>query len=346
MLLLGELRYAVSNTVEAHVYTRANMRREVAMPAMLTHDFFGQDAYGSALKSVNLFTPDERDAFLLGNQGPDPLFYLMLLPPLHEFEELGSNMHKVAPSPIFVSLRRAVDALPEVDKPIGQAYLAGFTCHYLLDRAMHPLVFWWEKSICRAGVDGLDVTDHSIVHAEIERDLDEMVLFAKRNQTIQAYRPYEEVLRGSDNMLRVVGDVYFGSLVGPLAEEEPSAARVFPLAVACFRVAQRMFYSPGGTKARLFERIEKPARRIRYSLVKAMSHRVRAELVSDFDNRDNRPWRNPFTGARSTASFWDLYNGALDEVPAALEMVFADGFDEEAAHALTHGINFGGDCVE
>lgn len=316
------------------------------MPAMLTHDFFGQDAYGPALESVSLFTPDERDAFLLGNQGPDPLFYLMLMPPLHEFEELGSNMHKDPPTPLFVSLRRAVDALPEADKSVGRAYLAGFTCHYLLDRAMHPLVFWWERGLCRAGVDGLDGSDHSIVHAEIERDLDEMVLFTKRNQTIETYRPYEEVLRGSDDMLRVVGDIYYRSVVGELADGESSTARVFPLAVSCFRVAQRMFYSPTGTKARLLERVEKPVRHIRHSLVKAMSHRVRAELTSDFDNRDHLPWNNPFSGVQSDASFWDLYNAALDEVGAALAIVVEDGFDEEAALTLTRGLNFSGACVE
>jgi len=316
------------------------------MPAMLTHDFFGQDAYGPALESVNLFMPDERDAFLLGNQGPDPLFYLMLMPPLHEFEELGSDMHKDQPTPLFVSLRRAVDALPDADKSVGKAYLAGFTCHYLLDRAVHPLVFWWERSLCQAGVEGLDGSDHSIVHAEVERDLDEMVLYTKRNETITTYRPYEEVLRGSDDMLRVVGDIYYRSVVGDLADGEPSTARVFPLAVSCFRVAQRMFYSPAGTKARLFERIEKPARHVRYSLVKAMSHRVRAELTSDFDNRDHLPWNNPFNGVQSDASFWDLYNGALDEVGTALSVVLEDGFDEEAALTLTRGLNFSGACVE
>ena len=59
------------------------------MPALLAHDFFAQDAYGSALSTVDLYAPDERDAFLLGSQGPDPLFYLLLLPPLDDFKRLG-----------------------------------------------------------------------------------------------------------------------------------------------------------------------------------------------------------------------------------------------------------------
>lgn len=323
-----------------------SLRREPAMPAILTHDFFGQDAYGTVLQSIRMSEPDERDAFLLGNQGPDPLFYLKLMPPLKEFEELGGSMHCMPPSHLFASMRSAVDALPASAQGVGRAYLAGFTCHYLLDRAVHPLVYWWERGICQAGVDGLDLSDHDMVHAEIERDLDEMVLFAKTNQTIRTYRPYQMVLRGNDEMLRIVGDLYLGSVMGPLVANEPTAARVFPLAVRCFRFTQRMFWSPGNGKARMLQQLEKPALHVRYSRVKAMSHRVRNEATSDFDNSDHRPWKAPATGVVSTASFWDLYNGALDQVGAAVSAVLADGFDEQAAHALTQGLNFSGEPVE
>lgn len=316
------------------------------MPAILTHDLFGQDALGSALETVSLATQDERDAFLLGNQGPDPLFYLVAAPPLEVFEELGSTMHVMPPSQLFLRMRKAVDELSEEHKPIGRAYLAGFTCHYLLDRAVHPLVFWWERGICRAGVEGLDMSDHNMVHAEIERDLDEMVLYTKRNQTVQTHRPYEEVLRGSEQMLRVVGDVYFSSVVGPLADGEPTATRVFPVSVMCFRAIQRMFWSPGNGKARMFERAEKRLRSVRYSLVRAMSHRVRAEATSDFDNRDHGLWKDPFSGRVRSESFWDLYNGALDEAAQAISTVLCDDFNDQVARALTQGINFSGECVE
>ena len=46
------------------------------MPAILTHDFFGQDVYAAHSHVIGK-SIDEKDAFLLGNQGPDPLFYLV-----------------------------------------------------------------------------------------------------------------------------------------------------------------------------------------------------------------------------------------------------------------------------
>ena len=44
------------------------------MPAIITHDFFGRDVYDALFQTIG-GSRDEADAFLLGNQGPDPLFY-------------------------------------------------------------------------------------------------------------------------------------------------------------------------------------------------------------------------------------------------------------------------------
>ena len=67
------------------------------MPAILTHDFFGRDFY-AANNALIGESPDARDAFLLGNQGPDPLFYLVAAPDMKAFTSLGSNMHHDRPT--------------------------------------------------------------------------------------------------------------------------------------------------------------------------------------------------------------------------------------------------------
>ena len=41
---------------------------------IITHDFFGRDVYDALFQTIG-GSRDEADAFLLGNQGPDPLFY-------------------------------------------------------------------------------------------------------------------------------------------------------------------------------------------------------------------------------------------------------------------------------
>lgn len=318
------------------------------MPAILTHDFFGKDAYGPAMDVVDLVTPDERDAFILGNQGPDPLFYLNVVPkaPWDAFKDLGTTLHHDAPTSVMLALRQAVDKAPYEEQPVVRAYAAGFLCHYLLDSAMHPLVYFWQDGITSAGVENLDASDGVIVHAEIERDFDEMVLWTKMHQTVETYRPYDQVLRARDATLETIGRLYAATGLSALADDTERAPKVFPEAVRCFRVTQRAFYLPGKVRASLISSAEKRYLHGRYSLYLAMAHRPRRAESSEFDNHEHLGWKNPFTGVVSQKSFWDIYGDALGRVPAALEAFFAEGFDEEAAHGLTGGLNFSGEPVD
>lgn len=317
------------------------------MPAILTHDFFGQDAYGEALECVRLFTPDERDAFLLGNQGPDPLFYLAIVPHgMDEFKHLGNELHHANPSGVLVALRRACDKVPDEDRGVAQAYTAGFLCHYLLDSTVHPFVYYWQNGICEAGVAGLDASDGNLVHAEIERDLDEMVLFTKTGQTVATYRPYEQVLLARDRVLDLLGALYAEAFCLERTDNPQVARNVFPAAVKSFRLVQHLFYSPTSNKARVLGVFEKPILRQRYSLCQAMSHRDRAQDTSDFDNRQHQMWEDPFTHALENDSFWDLYHKALAWVGSELPRFMASDFSEDVAHDITHGLNFSGEPVE
>ncbi|MGN0286727.1 MAG: zinc dependent phospholipase C family protein [Atopobiaceae bacterium] len=318
------------------------------MPAILTHDFFGQDAYGEALQTVRLFTPDERDAFLLGNQGPDPLFYLAAAPHrMDPFKSLGDHLHHDEPSHVLYDLRRAVDQLDPQDQSVAGAYVAGFLCHYLLDSTMHPLVYFWQNGLCGAGVERLDTSDGGVVHAEVERDLDEMVLYAKTHQTVATYRPYERVLQARDRVLNVLGQLYAQAFTYRMTTNVTVANDVFPCAVRDFRIVQRVFfYSPTGGKTRALSVLEKPILRKRYSLCRAMTHRDRAEDTSDFDNRHHLPWKNPFTGAVSTDSFWDLYQGAQKRVGEELPRLMSADVTLDEVKKITGGLNFSGDPVQ
>ena len=73
------------------------------MPALITHDFFGRDVYDRLYTFIG-GSRDEAEAFLLGNQGPDPLFYRLLGPQLHEHNRLGNVMHGEKPSELLLAL--------------------------------------------------------------------------------------------------------------------------------------------------------------------------------------------------------------------------------------------------
>ena len=314
------------------------------MPAILTHDFFGRDAIDGVSSQVNLMSRDAHDAFMLGNQGPDPLFYLVVDPKIGKQSRVGDLMHHARPAKLLLSLHDALSMLTRAERSVGEAYAAGFLCHYLLDCTAHPLIFANEHAICDAGVDGLDRSDSSIVHAEIERELDEMVLYAKRHETVVDYRPYREVLKGSDATLAIIDKLYF--YMALWSYNRTLELDTYSHAVKSFRLVQRAFYSPKGRLTGALATVECFGGRKRYSLAKAMSHRVRASADSSFANQDHQSWDDPFTGKASTDSFWDLYEEALSRVFDAEATFLGDGFDIQAAEKLTGGLNFSGMPVD
>lgn len=310
------------------------------MPAILTHDLFGRDVMDDASDLLGLRTRDEKDAFLLGNQGPDPLFYLVVHPLMHKWSRLGHVMHEARPASLLLAMREAAERLERRERRIALAYVAGFACHWQLDSTMHPFVYFWQNGLCSAGVPGLDRSAGPRVHAEIERDLDEMVLFTLTGQTVERYRPHERVLQASRAVLAAVDKVYF--YVALWVYDRPVDPRTFSDAVTDFRLVQHVFDSPTGGKRTALGILERLVTREPFSLVRSMSHRARAELSSDFDNREHGPWENPFTHEVSCASFWDLWHAARDAAPRTLAALLSEGLDLEAARDLTGDVNFEG----
>ena len=310
------------------------------MPAILTHDLFGRGVLEDVTDLLGLRSVGERDAFLLGNQGPDPLFYLRVDPLMHKWSPLGGALHDCSASSLLVAMREAALRLEGHERQLARAYVAGFACHWLLDSTMHPFVYFWQNGLTSAGVPGLDESAASSVHMEIERDLDELVLHALTGKTVERWRPHERVLQAPRAVLAAVDKVYF--YVALWVFERAIDPRTFSTAVVEFRLAQRLFDSPAGRKRAVLSAIERAVTRSPFSLVSSMSHRARPEDVSDFDNREHAPWKNPFTGEVARTGFWDLFDAARARVLPTVDELFSAGFDMTAARELTAGLNFEG----
>ena len=193
---------------------------------------------------------------------------------------------------------------------------------------MHPFVYFHEYRLCDAGVPGLTRADGSEVHGTIESELDELVLFEKRGETIATFNPSAEILNASNFTLHVISKMYaYVALTALYGEIVP--ADLFETAVKDFRVAQRVFYSPSGRKRALFGRVEELLRPLVLQVDEPPPRRAYRE--SQFDNRAREAWENPFTGDMSTASFWDLFDEALGKAQDNLFAFDEDGFDLAAA---------------
>lgn len=314
------------------------------MPSVLTHDFFGREAYGSVARELGFSTTDEMDAFLLGNQGPDPLLYLAGDPLFDARSRVGGLMHDEKPTELLLALRTAIEGLDGDGQRICRAYAAGFLCHYLLDRTAHPLIFAQQHAICASGACGITDALGSTVHVNIERELDEMMLFRKRRCTVEQYKPYEQVLHGSAEVLAAIDLIYERAIFA--AYGRAIAPNAFSMSVRLFRLANRLFFSPKGGKRAVIGVLERAAQRAPLSFFCGMSHRAVRASVTRLDNHEHARWQHPFLPASSTDSFLDLYDRAQSKVLDAERAFLAGPFTPADARALTEGLNFSGAPAE
>ena len=122
-------------------------------------------------------------------------------------------MHNKKPSELLTALKNSLGILNSAEREVGRAYALGFLCHYTLDSTMHPFVYFHEYRLCDAGVPGLTRADGSEVHGTIESELDELVLFEKRGETIATFNPSAEILNASNFTLHVISKMYDLSLI-------------------------------------------------------------------------------------------------------------------------------------
>ena len=290
------------------------------MPAIITHDLFGKDVYGETFDTIG-GSRDAAEAFLLGNQGPDPLFFVAPDPRYRRVGKLASTLHRARPAEFLVALKSAVRELPAQERSVGRAYALGYVCHYLLDSTVHPLVISQVNALCA--------------------ELDELVLTAKRGETVATYHPATSVLRGRDSMLDTVGRLYATAIDDAFGLTMPKG--MFKSAVRAERAAQRALYSPTGAKRAVLSAAERLVRP--HAMTGAMSHRAAERATSAFANDERAPWRHPATEAVSRASFWDLYDQARAGALDAIKAMDADDFDLAASHRLTADVNFYGEPV-
>ncbi len=316
------------------------------MPGIITHNQFGQEALRLSIfkASTSDFTQSraEQEAFLLGNQGPDPLFYCVGDPLLVAYRNIGTLLHSEKTPELIYALSTCAQSFPEKDQPLLKAYACGFVCHYLLDKNEHPFVYSQQYALCQAGEDGLTERDGSDVHALIESELDEMMLYTKTGQTVANISPDKEFIRCDRVSLHTIS--LFVTQVIKEVYGKTLRDDFFSRSVYSFRRIQRVFHSPHGVKRVLLGKVERLLRN--HSFVQAMSHRAIPLKYSSFDNHDHQLWENPFAKTVSSASFMDLFNLALQQASEALVCFSKNDFSLEDARAIVQNQNFSGRLLE
>lgn len=288
------------------------------MPAIVAHHIFGEEALGLLPEGV-VEGEEERLAFLLGSQGPDPLFARFRALPTTSVacHRLAGAIQGEKPTEGFAALRDALASLPSADERLGCAFVLGVLAHYALDSAAHPFVIAQQRALVAADAE-LEHAEHE-VHGVIESDLDVWMLWEKRGKTVEE-QPVTEFLARTERVERAAG-----ALMSQLAYavfDVDLGADEYPAAVADYEFVYRLIDPADAALPQRLASIEGLARG--RSMAEAMAHRVVRDAECPAANLDRREWENPFTGDTSTDSFEDLYEAALAAYPA-LAAAFLDG---------------------
>lgn len=301
------------------------------MPALITHRLFGEEAIDRLPEGI-IATEDDRIAFLIGNQGPDPFFFRFRTTRFSTCMTLGKVMHRARMSRQLAALHDGVSRLQRVDAGTGRAFALGLLSHYILDRTAHPFIYAQQWGVQDADPSLAD--DGGRVHAVIESDLDLLMLQLKRGGATVKDHPPESELVTTARVNKVAGALM--SHVAGTVYHLPVAAGDYGGAVADMRLIYRLIEPAGAPISSGLSALEGLGGG--YSLLGALAHRVTTEQPTRAGNMEHAVWENPFTLAPFCESFPELFDRALDDYPAAaIRFIEGDSMEE-----LTRHINYSG----
>ncbi len=305
------------------------------MPALITHHLFGEESIDRLPRGV-ITSDEERIAFILGNQGPDPFFFHMLTPRISDCMSLAQVMHRSRMSRQFSCLRDGVSHLQPRDANLGRAFALGLLSHYVLDRNAHPFVYEQQFGIVESDSELEDSS--SQVHAVIESDLDVLMLQLKRDgATVDDYPPAGEIVT-TDRINRVAG-VLMSYVAGRVYGIDIPAGE-YGAAVANMQRLYRAIEPAGSAKTRAISLVEGLVHD--YSLLDGLAHRVTTGLPERTGNLGHLTWKNPFTDEVSNESFPEVFDRALVDYECTVARFIETGDMD----AVTSHVNYSGRVLE
>lgn len=124
------------------------------MPNFYTHIRFARETVSQLSPELQNALEAEYHSFLLGNFGPDPLYFGG-----KALREKGLSLHNGSGKAALGLYRYSVTA----NKPYARSFVAGYFLHFLLDSRLHPLVY-----------EAMEQT--GLTHRNLEGELDRLFL--------------------------------------------------------------------------------------------------------------------------------------------------------------------------
>jgi Zinc dependent phospholipase C len=181
------------------------------VPDMLAHWEVAEAARARLLAGpLTRILAAELDAYKVGAQGPDVLFYSHIWSGRGSSKDLAFLMHQQRMRGVFRSLLTGAAGLPADQRSIAIAFTCGFATHLCLDAEAHPWIMYWTGDITEsapAEQRALAFRRHGLLESSIDvllrrrRTADptwlrrSRLLEMSRAQTAVVARLFEQTLR-------------------------------------------------------------------------------------------------------------------------------------------------------
>ena len=256
------------------------------MPAALTHYVF----------SNNLVKNDKyKDIFLLGSQGADTLFFygynISKRVNKKEISDFGFYIHRINPSDLFFKMLAYAFKQEKETKEMLIEFTRGFMYHYVLDRTIHPYVFY------NTGFPYTNET-YKLNHGFFEGSLDRALMneYGYKVSNRRAIKANSKYVKLCSSMLSEVCNELMG--------KETLYKDSYYKAYQDFRLVRLFLDSKYGVKKAIFNKF------LHDTPINTMSQPSKINDDIDYLNNSNNRWLNPTTGKESNESIKDLFKKA------------------------------------
>jgi hypothetical protein len=300
------------------------------MPSLLTHHYFASLVI-EKYKKVMPFLLDHYSVVTLGAQGPDPLFFYGNAPfkgrkNSKKINDFGSELH-ANPHHLIDLLLLKNDDLSNLEL----SYLLGALTHYVLDRTVHPYVFY------HTGFDqaGNLVAPYQGAHAKFEVSIDAAVIvFYQLDQ--QVFHP-EVTLGVSEEGLAVIDAMYHK------VYSESMDSGVFVHAVEDMKKTISFLYKPNIFK-KSFIFMVTGKKSLPYNLIHPKN--IDALMMKKLLNLEHASYQDPVTGNYFKTSFPEMVEESLrliDQfISVLLQSATSKSEQKDALVSLLNAIDYDG----
>lgn len=267
------------------------------MPSVLTHYGFNKEVLDNKLD----FLKNNEDIYLLGAQGPDPFFFYGIIPfcknkNAKKVRGYGSKLHKNVPVDAFSMFFKYADK--SETKDVLYSYILGAGLHYVLDRKLHPYVYY------KTGFskDKKEKRKHYVYHTLLETNIDVLLMqgIFKKYKT----EPYSSI-KSEINKVCCVSKMY-AELAKKVLKEEKLDDDSFKESYEQMYKMEKLLYSKHGIKKGVAKCLFKN------TPLNTMIHPkvVKDDEKIDYLNLKKNEWEDPTLEIVYTKSVLDLIEEA------------------------------------